>query len=73
MYEYKLILQPKTWHEAQKYCWEEFARLAVISDIHNLNASVQQRDFPVWIGLHREGKYHSHIRRSFCSNQIVEN
>lgn len=68
IYNYKLILQPKTWYEAQNYCRKEFDDLAVTNDIHSVNASVKQRDFPVWVGLHKDGKTHSHITGAFCKS-----
>lgn len=67
-YEYKLIPQSKNWYEAQKYCLKEFDDLAVINDVDNLNASVKQRDFPVWVGLRRDGKTHCSARGGFCTS-----
>lgn len=67
IYQYKLIPQSKTWHDAQEYCREAFDDLAVTKDNNSVNASVQQRDFPVWVGLHRDGKTRSHTRGGFCT------
>lgn len=67
-YDYKLIPQSKTWFEAKDYCRTEFDGLAVTNSFHNVNASVKQKDFPLWVGLRRDGKTHSHIRGGFCTS-----
>lgn len=54
-YEYIFIPQSKTWSEAQRYCKEKYYDLATIKDNSDMQAAVGPQDFPVWIGLHRDG------------------
>uniref|UniRef100_A0AAQ5YQ16 C-type lectin domain-containing protein n=1 Tax=Amphiprion ocellaris TaxID=80972 RepID=A0AAQ5YQ16_AMPOC len=49
---YKFIPQSKTWSEAQQYCRDKYDDLAYITYF----APVEEEDFPVWIGLHRDGE-----------------
>lgn len=53
---YTFIPQSKTWDDAQQHCMKDFHDLAYLADHAHLGAAVRQRDFPVWIGLHKEGK-----------------
>lgn len=55
-WNYTLVPQSKTWKEALEYCRDKFHSLATLEDQSKRNAAVVQRDFPVWIGLYREGK-----------------
>lgn len=55
-WNYTLVPQSKTWIEAWNYCKENFYSLATLEDDTKLNSAVVQKDFPVWIGLYREGK-----------------
>lgn len=55
-WNYTLVPQSKTWKEALEFCRDRFHSLATLEDQSKQNAAVVQRDFPVWIGLHREGK-----------------
>ncbi|MED6257666.1 hypothetical protein ATANTOWER_029247 [Ataeniobius toweri] len=54
LYKYIFIPKAKTWSEAQHYCRENHEELA---NIHSsvLYSAVQKEDFPIWIGLHRDG------------------
>lgn len=56
LWNYTLVPQSKTWTEARNYCKENFYSLATLGDYTSLNSAVVQKDFPVWIGLYREGK-----------------
>lgn len=47
------IPQSKIWSDAQQYCEDNYDGLATP---YSLNAAVIPNDFPVWIGLHRNGK-----------------
>lgn len=53
--EYVFIPSSKTWSEAQQYCRMNYHDLASFtsSDLDNL---MEEQEFPVWIGLHREGE-----------------
>lgn len=55
-WSYTLVPQSKTWTEARNYCKENFDSLATLKDDTRLTAAVVQKDFPVWIGLYREGE-----------------
>lgn len=55
-WNYTLVPQSKTWKEALSYCRENFHSLATLEHQSKRSAALVQRDFPVWIGLHREGK-----------------
>lgn len=56
VWNYTLVPQSKTWKEALQYCRDKFHSLATLEDQTKLDAAVVQRDFPVWIGLRRQGK-----------------
>lgn len=55
-WNYTLVLQSKTWREALEYCRDKFHSLAILDHQSKVDAAVVQQDFPVWIGLHREGE-----------------
>ncbi|KAF7212769.1 macrophage mannose receptor 1-like [Nothobranchius furzeri] len=51
--KYTFIPESKTWNEAQRYCQNKMRFLA---DFNYFNPStVVDQDFPVWIGLRRDG------------------
>uniref|UniRef100_A0A3Q1GS00 C-type lectin domain-containing protein n=1 Tax=Acanthochromis polyacanthus TaxID=80966 RepID=A0A3Q1GS00_9TELE len=52
--KYKFIAQSKTWYEAQEYCEDKYDDLAYMTD--PIYRAVEEEDFPVWIGLHRDGE-----------------
>ncbi|XP_041845159.1 secretory phospholipase A2 receptor-like [Melanotaenia boesemani] len=51
---YIFILESKTWSEAQQYCRSNHDDLASFAD-SDVSKAVEQQDFPVWIGLHKDG------------------
>lgn len=51
-----LVPQSKRWKEALEHRRDPSKGLATLEGRTKLNAAVVQRDFPVWISLHREGK-----------------
>ncbi|KAJ4946913.1 hypothetical protein JOQ06_008956 [Pogonophryne albipinna] len=55
-YDYTFIPQSKSWLEAQQYCRSEFHDLATFEYVDYRYYPVQWQDFPVWIGLHRDGE-----------------
>lgn len=55
-FDYTFIPQSKTWSDAREYCRDNYDDLATIEDSSDLNSAVKQQDFPVWTGLHRDGK-----------------
>uniref|UniRef100_A0AAZ1WXE8 C-type lectin domain-containing protein n=1 Tax=Oreochromis aureus TaxID=47969 RepID=A0AAZ1WXE8_OREAU len=64
LYEYRFITENKTWHEAQKYCRENYTDLAKVfnmADMESLyNLTKNQRE--AWIGLYNntDGKMSWH-------------
>ncbi|XP_042343374.1 secretory phospholipase A2 receptor-like [Plectropomus leopardus] len=54
-FEYIFIPQSKSWTDAREHCQSDFDDLATFEGMSNLNSVVNQQDFPVWIGLHRDG------------------
>ncbi|XP_035991568.1 secretory phospholipase A2 receptor-like [Fundulus heteroclitus] len=53
-YEYPFIPEAKTWPEAWEYCKTKYTDLASFSSSY-LNNVVREMEFPIWIGLHRDG------------------
>ncbi|XP_021170002.2 secretory phospholipase A2 receptor-like [Fundulus heteroclitus] len=53
-YDYPFIPEAKTWSEAQEYCRTNYADLASFSSSYLKNV-VREMEFPIWIGLHRDG------------------
>ncbi|XP_073319973.1 macrophage mannose receptor 1-like [Pagrus major] len=54
-FEHKFVPQSKTWSEAREYCKNHFDDLATFESRSGLEAFVTGRDYPVWIGLYRDG------------------
>ncbi|XP_035991591.1 secretory phospholipase A2 receptor-like [Fundulus heteroclitus] len=52
--KYTFIPKAKKWSEAQQYCQDNDKDLANIES-SDLYTTVNEEDFPVWIGLHRDG------------------
>ncbi|XP_043953633.1 C-type mannose receptor 2-like [Gambusia affinis] len=52
--EYIFVPEAKSWAEAQRYCNENNGELANINGF-NLYNNVHSEDFPIWIGLYRDG------------------
>lgn len=50
------IPESKMWDEAKDYCQDKNRSLAKFTDIGDINSHVKKEDFPVWIGLYRDGK-----------------
>lgn len=57
---YTFVPQTKTWSEARSYCNENLTDLAMLTAQSTRDAAIQKRDYPVWIGLHRDGKRKHH-------------
>ncbi len=55
-FDYTFIPQSKNWSEARQYCKEKFQDLAAFKDYSDLSFAINQQDFPIWIGLHRDGE-----------------
>ncbi|KAK1891681.1 putative C-type lectin domain family 20 member A [Dissostichus eleginoides] len=53
---YIFIPQSKTWSEAQQYCRSEFNDLATFRNTSDLHSDINEQDFQVWTGLHRDGE-----------------
>ncbi|KAF3833053.1 hypothetical protein F7725_026718, partial [Dissostichus mawsoni] len=53
---YIFIPQSKTWSEAQQYCRSEFDDLATFRNTSDLHSDINEQDFQVWTGLHRDGE-----------------
>lgn len=53
--DYIFIPEAKNWSEAQHYCSQNHEELANIPTV-GLSTTVQKQDFPIWIGLHKDGK-----------------
>lgn len=51
----ELITQPMKFDDAHKYC-EKKGGLLTSSDYDQLNSLFGDQDFPIWIGLQRDGK-----------------
>ncbi|CAK6976969.1 macrophage mannose receptor 1-like [Scomber scombrus] len=56
IYEYAFIPQSKTWYEAEEYCKNEYFDLASLTYALSIDSTVKTQDFPVWIGLHKDGE-----------------
>uniref|UniRef100_A0A3Q2DTS5 Uncharacterized LOC107083864 n=1 Tax=Cyprinodon variegatus TaxID=28743 RepID=A0A3Q2DTS5_CYPVA len=52
--DYIFIPEAKNWSEAQHYCSQNHEELANIPTV-SLSTTVQKQDFPIWIGLHKDG------------------
>ncbi|XP_063738588.1 uncharacterized protein LOC134863804 [Eleginops maclovinus] len=55
-FNYTFVPQSKSWMEAQQYCRSEFDDLATFINISDLHSDINEQDFEVWTGLHREGE-----------------
>lgn len=51
----ELITQPMKFDDAHKYC-EKKGGVLTLSDYDQLNSLFRDQDFPIWIGLQRDGK-----------------
>lgn len=55
----KFINESKTWSDAQQYCSSFYDDLAFFPNSNLLYSAAEPQDFPVWIGLYRDGKVRS--------------
>lgn len=53
----ELITQPMKFDDAHNYCKKEGKKgVLTLSDYDQLNSLFGDQDFPIWIGLQRDGK-----------------
>lgn len=53
----KLITQPMKFDDAHNYCKKKGKKgVLTLSDYDQLNSLFGDQDFPIWIGLQRDGK-----------------
>ncbi|KAK2854265.1 hypothetical protein Q5P01_006926 [Channa striata] len=53
---YFFINQSKTWPDARQYCKDFYDDLAIIRQNNELDSAVNPQEFPLWIGLRRDGE-----------------
>ncbi|XP_034533079.1 macrophage mannose receptor 1-like [Notolabrus celidotus] len=52
LYEYHLIIEEKTWDDAQNYCRDKYTDLATVCDVTDTRRLGDLVTTPAWIGLH---------------------
>lgn len=55
-WEYVFIPEIKTWSEARQFCQDRYDDMAFFLDSYQQEKAVVSQNFPVWIGLFRDGK-----------------
>lgn len=68
---YIFVPESKTWSEAHEHCRRNGYHLAGLED-SDLNTAVREQDFPVWTGLHRDGKALKSLKRRKSDVELLD-